>query len=695
MNILETICDNKRMEVLRQKEVIPLSYLEKMLSFQCPKKISFRQSLLQSETGIIAEFKRRSPSKGWIYRDADVETVAGGYEAAGAAAVSCLTDERFFGGDFSDFRKARAVLRHTPLLRKDFMVDEYQIYQSKVMGADVILLIAACLSREETFRFTEIAHSLDLEVLLEIHSEEELAHIHPAVDVVGINNRNLKTFATDIRHTIELAHQIPDKYVKISESGLSDPETVVRLRQEGFKGFLMGENFMKTKEPGKALETFISYLSPNPSPQGRGAAKQKEEAVQNCPETLTSIDNCASAAPLPCGEGLGERYEDFRFSHTTDPTNWHLLINIAKELRSRQTEAEQKLWEEVRANKIGYKIRRQHIISGYIADFVNLEKQIVIEIDGAVHLTEEQRERDEIRTQVLNEYGFEVIRFSNTEVLNNPQGIAKKIKNYLDAIVPSYLSPNPSPQGRGAAKQKEEAVQNCPENPTSIDNCASAAPLPCGEGLGERYKVKVCGMKYPHNIRELSALPIDMIGLIFYEKSPRYAGDLDAKDMETLPSSIQKTGVFVNAEKEYILAKIERYGLQQIQLHGNESPGFCRELKATGVKIIKAFPVCEAGDIAACLPYEDACDYFLFDTKTDRFGGSGEKFDWKILEAYRGVTPFFLSGGIDSADIESIRNLNHPMLYAIDLNSKFETAPGLKDINKVGQFLSVFPCKFI
>jgi indole-3-glycerol phosphate synthase len=256
-SILNKICANKRLEVSRQKEAVPLPYLENILSFQCPEKISFRQALLDSDTGVIAEFKRRSPSKGWIHPEADVEKIVRGYKAAGATAVSCLTDELFFGGNFSDFKRARIASEGLPLLRKDFIIDEYQIYQSKVMGADVILLIAACLSREETFRFTGIAHALDMEVLLEIHNEEELTYIQPNVDVVGVNNRDLKTFVTDIRHTIDLAHQIPDEQVKISESGLSEPETIAQLRKEGFRGFLIGEKFMKTFEPEKTLEDFI------------------------------------------------------------------------------------------------------------------------------------------------------------------------------------------------------------------------------------------------------------------------------------------------------------------------------------------------------------------------------------------------------------------------------------------------------
>ncbi|MDR0864478.1 MAG: indole-3-glycerol phosphate synthase TrpC [Candidatus Symbiothrix sp.] len=257
LGVLGKICANKRLEVARQKEAIPLSYLKNLISSQDHRTISFKQSLADSDSGIIAEFKRRSPSKGWIHPHAEIEEIVSGYEKAGASAISVLTDDPFFGGSFSDFKKARNILTKVPLLRKDFIVDEYQIYQSKMMGADVILLIAACLTPEEAARFAQIAHELELEVLLEIHRESELIYIQPAVDVVGINNRDLKTFVTDIQHTIDLAHKIPEEYLKISESGLSRVETVVNLRKEGFKGFLMGENFMKTNDPAQALNILI------------------------------------------------------------------------------------------------------------------------------------------------------------------------------------------------------------------------------------------------------------------------------------------------------------------------------------------------------------------------------------------------------------------------------------------------------
>jgi len=262
MNILDKICRSKRLEIAWQKEAIPLSDLKMGLRVKpaMTNSLSFKESLIHSGSGIIAEFKRKSPSKGWIYPEADVTGIVQSYEAAGAAAISCLTDEPFFGGSFEDFKKAREVINRIPLLRKDFILDEYQLYQSKAMGADVILLIAACLTAEKIARFTSIAHDLDLEVLLEIHDESELSSICPDADVIGINNRNLDTFVTDLRHSLDLASRIPDNFVKISESGLSNPETVIQLRQVGFQGFLMGENFMKTADPGATLKEFIGKI---------------------------------------------------------------------------------------------------------------------------------------------------------------------------------------------------------------------------------------------------------------------------------------------------------------------------------------------------------------------------------------------------------------------------------------------------
>jgi len=262
MDILDKICRNKRIEIARQKTLNPLKgTFSVRTDFSIRKKISFKQALINSDSGIIAEFKRKSPSKGWINQYADVTSIVKSYEASGAAAISCLTDELFFGGSYEDFKKAREVIKQIPLLRKDFILDEYQLYQSKAMGADAVLLIAACLTAEEITRFTSIAHDLDMEVLLEIHDESELSSICPDVDVIGINNRNLKTFVTDINCTLDLANKIPDNFVKISESGISCPETVIQLRQAGFRGFLMGESFMKTEDPGETLREFIGGIT--------------------------------------------------------------------------------------------------------------------------------------------------------------------------------------------------------------------------------------------------------------------------------------------------------------------------------------------------------------------------------------------------------------------------------------------------
>ncbi|MDR2562758.1 MAG: indole-3-glycerol phosphate synthase TrpC [Prevotellaceae bacterium] len=259
MGILHEIIENKRQEVHRQKEALPVSELERIIAENNCEKRSFKQALLNSSTGIIAEFKRKSPSKGWIAKEAMAAKIVSDYATYGATAISVLTDEHYFGGSFDDFDVARKSL-NIPMLRKDFIVDSYQIYQSKVLCADIILLIAAALSPAQTAGYALRAHELGLEVLLEIHDETELEHISENIDIVGINNRNLSTFITDVRHSFELGEKIPKEYVKISESGISDVATVKSLRQAGFRGFLMGETFMKTPSPGEALRDFVEQL---------------------------------------------------------------------------------------------------------------------------------------------------------------------------------------------------------------------------------------------------------------------------------------------------------------------------------------------------------------------------------------------------------------------------------------------------
>lgn len=258
-NILEKITANKRIEVERQKKQYSIAAMMHNIVDSVEKPKSFKEALAGSPTGIIAEFKRRSPSRDWIFKDARVEDVIPLYSQNGASAISVLTDMDFFGGKLDDLQVARS-LTETPLLRKDFIIDEYQLYQAKLAGASAILLIASCLTVTETKKLASIAKELGLDVLLEIHNEQELDHINDKVDVVGVNNRNLGTFVTDVQISFDLVDKIPAGFIKISESGISQPQTVIDLQLAGYQGFLMGENFMKTNNPGKALYDFIKQL---------------------------------------------------------------------------------------------------------------------------------------------------------------------------------------------------------------------------------------------------------------------------------------------------------------------------------------------------------------------------------------------------------------------------------------------------
>lgn len=258
MNILDKIIEHKRLEVLEDRINLPIQELQEMPGFS-RKTISLKKSLLdKNSTGIIAEFKRQSPSKGVINANADVVDVTGAYASNGAAALSVLTDKKFFGGSNEDLQRAR--VNNIPILRKDFIVDEYQVVEAKAIGADVILLIAACLSPEEVQRLAAFAKELSLEVLLEIHNEDELKHICDECDVVGVNNRDLKTFTVDVNRSIKLSAEIPADKVKISESGITDTDTILKLREAGFKGFLIGENFMKQSDPAVAFASFVKHL---------------------------------------------------------------------------------------------------------------------------------------------------------------------------------------------------------------------------------------------------------------------------------------------------------------------------------------------------------------------------------------------------------------------------------------------------
>ena len=240
------------------KEIVAHKHLE--LEQLCAKKASLREALLQSESGIIAEFKRKSPSKGWIKEEGRADIIPLSYQQNGAAALSILTDEHYFGGSDDFIRTARQSGVTLPILYKNFVIDEAQLYAAALCGASAVLLIAACLSKQECKRLLDKAHDLGLEVLLEMHSEPELEYADLGPDLCGINNRNLGSFVTDVENSFRLAELLPKDAVKVSESGISNPDTVKALRQAGFRGFLIGENFMKTADPGQALNEFISKL---------------------------------------------------------------------------------------------------------------------------------------------------------------------------------------------------------------------------------------------------------------------------------------------------------------------------------------------------------------------------------------------------------------------------------------------------
>ncbi|KUJ52364.1 indole-3-glycerol phosphate synthase TrpC [Chryseobacterium sp. JAH] len=258
MNILDKIIERKKQEIEDLKSTISLQQL-KDSEFFGRKTLSLKETL-KSKSGIIAEFKRQSPSKGTINNQALPIEVVSAYENFGASAVSILTDQIFFGGLFEDILNVRNHIS-IPILRKDFMIDEYQFYEAKSLGADIILLIAACLSPSQVLEFTELAQELDLEVLLEIHSEDELKHINKNIDFVGINNRNLKDFKVNLQHSVNLKNQLPEEVLSIAESGIYSEQDFKFLKGKGFDGFLMGEYFMKNENPGKKFCEFISNVT--------------------------------------------------------------------------------------------------------------------------------------------------------------------------------------------------------------------------------------------------------------------------------------------------------------------------------------------------------------------------------------------------------------------------------------------------
>jgi indole-3-glycerol phosphate synthase len=260
MSILDQINDTKRQEIATSKKLFPLENLLASPHFD-RKCNSLKAALLKEDaSGVIAEFKPKSPSKGMINDRANVTEVTRGYVSAGVSGLSVLTDEKYFGGSLGNLVKARFANPEMPILRKDFILDSYQVYEAKAHGADVILLIAESLTKELLLELTLKAKELGLEVLVEVHNEEELDKLNPQVDIVGVNNRDLRTFKVDVETSVRLGKLISNTFVKISESGISNPENIDKLRHAGFRGFLIGETFMKTDDPAKACNEFIQHL---------------------------------------------------------------------------------------------------------------------------------------------------------------------------------------------------------------------------------------------------------------------------------------------------------------------------------------------------------------------------------------------------------------------------------------------------
>jgi indole-3-glycerol phosphate synthase len=266
MTILDQIIAHKRREVAEKREAMPPKALQKSLIYSRPRKPFTEEINRVDKAGVIAEFKRRSPSKGWINADANAKEVARGYENAGASALSILTDKEFFGGDNQDLSDAFFAVE-IPILRKDFIIDEYQIVEARAIGASAILLIAAALNEKEIKTLAAFAASLDLEVLLEVHEASEIPASLENISAIGVNNRNLKDFSVDVNRSFEIAAKLPPEMTKVSESGLKDAKTILELEKAGFSGFLIGETFMKTANPAEALAQLIDKIN-NESAKG-------------------------------------------------------------------------------------------------------------------------------------------------------------------------------------------------------------------------------------------------------------------------------------------------------------------------------------------------------------------------------------------------------------------------------------------
>lgn len=486
-DILNEIVSCKRIEVERMKEVLPERQIHAMVERLGDDRLpSLSAALMRSHTGIIAEFKRCSPSKGWISEAARADVVPMEYQRNGASAVSILTDEAFFGGADRFVKEARESGVVLPILYKNFIVDEYQLFQARLCGASSVLLIASVLDMQECRRLMAVARELGMEVLLELHGEGELDYAGLMPDVCGVNNRNLGTFVTDVDNSFRLASRLPAGVCKVSESGISGSDTIVSLRLAGFNGFLIGESFMKAERPGEELARYVREV---------------------------------------------ERQE---------------------------------------------------------------------------------RER-------------------------------------------------------------------------------SATP----------FYIKVCGLREPGNVGEVASLDVDMLGFIFHEGSRRHVSPQQMDALCGVADGARragrrslKVGVFVDAPQDDIISAVKRYGLDCVQMHGGESVGRLAALRNAldaeakrGVRIIKALSIATREDVMQGSAYAGVADMLLFDTKGEAAGGNGKRFDWNLLDAYDGPLPFLLSGGIGSECVADIAAVSHPRLAGIDLNSRFETSPGMKYVDALARFI--------
>lgn len=341
---------------------------------------------------------------------------------------------------------------------------------------------------------------------------------------------------------------------------------------------------------------------------------------------------------------------------TADPMSYALLKDFAKRLRNNPTEAESIMWTLLRNKQLGaYKFRRQHIIGRFIPDFVCLKQHLIIEIDGGYHNLPEVQISDKKRTETLNKLGYRVLRFTNEEVICKTDSVLNKIKMELD-------SQNPSP--------------SVTERSRSIGRVS--------EGL----KIKICGMRSAQNIAEVLTLQPNYMGFIFYPKSARYVGeDWPIENIQQLPATVTPVGVFVNENIGYIMSLCNKYGIKTVQLHGQESPRFCIQLQRKGYTVFKAFQVDNNTNIEEILAYQGKCDLFLYDTKSKGLGGSGLKFNWDKLNELNEAGPFLLSGGISADDAETIKGLNYSNLVGVDINSKFEIEPALKNVELLKEFI--------